>query len=290
MVVLSFHREILIIKSEIYPIVSKHYPKNTRREVISLYDLITFAILTHLHFNGVYKHAFRVLIEEMKLFPKIRYNKLTERLNRHEKLLLLAQEELFKKHAREYVRILDSKPIQTKELARKNRKEKKGSSEIITGKPAVGFVPSKKSNYYGYKLTCYSDGNLLALLSIDPANKHDVSVVREKFWGIVEKFTGCFLFLDKGYVSRELEEEFLRFGVVYVPVKRENQISSLGEKKFYRFLSDFRRRIETLFSKLDAFLLRPSWTVSLKGLAVRILGAILAVNLDRLYNFTGGGN
>ncbi|KUK00306.1 MAG: Transposase, partial [Thermococcales archaeon 44_46] len=26
------------------------------------------------------------------------------------------------------------------------------------------------------------------------------------------------------------------------------------------------------------------------GLAVRILGAILAVNLDRLYNFTGGGN
>jgi len=53
-----------------------------------------------------------------------------------------------------------------------------------------------------------------------------VSVVREKFWGIVEKFSGCFLFLDKGYVSRELQEEFRQFGVVYVPVKRENQISS----------------------------------------------------------------
>ncbi len=93
---MSFQRKILIIKSEIYPIISKHYPKNTHREIISLYDLITFAILAHLHFNGVYKHAYRVLIEEMKLFPKIRYNKLTERLNRHEKLLLLAQEELFK--------------------------------------------------------------------------------------------------------------------------------------------------------------------------------------------------
>ncbi len=133
---MRFQREILIIKSEIYPIVSKHYPKNTHREIISLYDLITFAILAHLHFNGVYKHAYRVLIEEMKL---------TERLNRHEKLLLLAQEELFKKHAREYVRILDSKPIQTKELARKNRKDKEGSSEVISEKPAVGFVPSKKS-------------------------------------------------------------------------------------------------------------------------------------------------
>ena len=62
-----------------------------------------------------------------------------------EKLLLLAQEKLFKNHAREYVRIIDSKPVETKELARKNRKGKVGSSEIITGKPAVGFVPSKKS-------------------------------------------------------------------------------------------------------------------------------------------------
>ncbi|ALV63954.1 transposase [Thermococcus sp. 2319x1] len=127
-------------------------------------------------------------------------------------------------------------------------------------------------------------------MSIDPASKHDVSVVREKFWVIVEKFTGCFLFLDKGYVSREFEEEFLKFGVVYTPVKRESQIGSLGERKFYKYLSDFRRRIETLFSKFSEFLLIPSRSVSLRGLAVRILGAILAVNLDRLYNFTGGGN
>ncbi|ALV63876.1 transposase [Thermococcus sp. 2319x1] len=119
-------------------------------------------------------------------------------------------------------------------------------------------------------------------MSIDPANEHDVSVVREKFWVIVEKFTGCFLFLDKGYVSRELEEEFLKFGVVYTPVKLENQISSLGEGKFYKYLSDFRRRIETLFSKFSEFLLKPSRSVSLRGLAVRILGAILAVNLEGL--------
>ena len=79
---MRFQEEILLIKSEIHPIISKHYLKNTRREVISLYDLITSAILAHLHVGGVYKHAYRTLIEEMKMFPKIRYNKLTERLNR----------------------------------------------------------------------------------------------------------------------------------------------------------------------------------------------------------------
>jgi hypothetical protein len=76
-----------------------------------------------LHFNGF---TSTLTEEEMKLFPKIRYNKLTERLNRHEKLLLLAQEELFRKHTREYVRILDSKPIQTKELARKKQEGEEG--------------------------------------------------------------------------------------------------------------------------------------------------------------------
>ncbi|ALV63440.1 transposase [Thermococcus sp. 2319x1] len=38
-IVMDFQKEILLIKSEIYPIIRKHYPKNTRREVISLYDL-----------------------------------------------------------------------------------------------------------------------------------------------------------------------------------------------------------------------------------------------------------
>ena|GEM_PF-4123702 len=83
----------------------------------------------------------------------------------------------------------------------------RGSSEIITEKPAVGLFLLKKF-YYDYKLTCYSDGNLLVLLSIDPANKHDVTVIKEKFWGIVEKFSGCFLFLDKGYVSGDLRRSF----------------------------------------------------------------------------------
>ncbi len=96
-----------------------------------------------MHFNGVYKHAYRVLIEEMKLFPKIRYNKLTERLNRHEKLLLLAQEELFKKHAREYVRILDSKPIQTKELARKTGRRRRVLQKSSLKSPQLGLFPLK---------------------------------------------------------------------------------------------------------------------------------------------------
>ena len=51
------------------------------------------------------------------------------------------------------------------------------------------------------------------------------------------------------------------------------------------------RRIETSFSKFSEFLSMPSKNVSLRELIVKILGAILAVNLDRrVYDFTSGEN
>jgi hypothetical protein len=54
---------------------------------MKLYDLITFAIMAHLRSDGVYKKAYRVLIEELHLFPKVKYNKILERLSRYENLL-----------------------------------------------------------------------------------------------------------------------------------------------------------------------------------------------------------
>ncbi|KUH31689.1 hypothetical protein APY94_12155 [Thermococcus celericrescens] len=48
-------------------------------------------------------------------------------------------------------------------------------------------------------------------------------------------------------------------------MKREDQVNNLGEGKFYEYLSGFRRRTETLFSKFFEFLLRPSRSVSLEG-------------------------
>jgi hypothetical protein len=35
----------------------KHYPSKTNHEKMSLCDLITFSIMAHKHFNGIYKKA-----------------------------------------------------------------------------------------------------------------------------------------------------------------------------------------------------------------------------------------
>ena len=104
--------EINKIKSLIKPIVDEYYPSKANRETMSLYDLITFGILAHLCYNGIIKHAYNHFIEDLKLFPKIRYNKVVERLNRYEKLLHRGLDYIRGKISEGEINITDIKPIE----------------------------------------------------------------------------------------------------------------------------------------------------------------------------------
>lgn len=145
----KYLEEINAIKELIKPIVDEYYPSKANRETISLYDLITVGILAHLHFNGVIKHAYVHFIEDLQLFPKIRYNKLIERLNRYEELLYRVLDFVFEKVSEGDVKIVDAKPIETKELVRFNRHKKRGESSIIMEEESIGYNPSKKDSTVG---------------------------------------------------------------------------------------------------------------------------------------------
>jgi len=138
----KYVEEVGAIKGLIKPIVDEYYPSKANREVISLYDLITVGILAHLHFNGVIKHAYVYFIEDLKLFPRTRYNKLIEGLDRYEELLY--RDYVFEV-AKGEIRIVDAKPVETKELVRFSRHKKRGESEIRE-RETVGYSPSKKDS------------------------------------------------------------------------------------------------------------------------------------------------
>lgn len=116
-----------------------------------MYDLIVIGVLAHLHFNGIIKGAYVYFIEELELFPKIRYNKLIERLNRYEELLCEVLDFVFEKVAEGEIRIVDAKSIETKELVRFNRHKKQGESEIIREEESIGYNPSKKDSTAGIR-------------------------------------------------------------------------------------------------------------------------------------------
>ena len=140
----KYVEEIERIRGVIKPIVEEYYPSKANREIITLYDLITLGVLAHLHFNGIIKHAYVHFIEDLKLFPRIRYNKLIERLNRYEELLYKVLDFVFEKVSEGEIKIVDAKPIETKELVRYNRHEKRGESSVVREEESIGYNPSKK--------------------------------------------------------------------------------------------------------------------------------------------------
>jgi len=63
-----------------------------------------------------YKSAHFHFIEDLKLFPRIRCNKLIEGLNRYEELLYRVLDFVFEKVSEGEVKIVDAKSVETKEL------------------------------------------------------------------------------------------------------------------------------------------------------------------------------
>lgn len=75
----------------------------------------------------MYKRAYQVLIEDLGLFQAVRYNKVVEKLHSYEELLL----ECLGIFKLEGLRVVDSKPVESKSLARYRRHRKRGESSVV---------------------------------------------------------------------------------------------------------------------------------------------------------------
>ena len=124
------------------------------------------------------------------------------------------------------------------------------------------------------------------LLYVDPANRHDITIIKENREDFSEKSKGCTVLLDKGYVDGEFTEAMRAKGVEYIAIKRDNMIKSEEEKAYYRVLSRIRRIIETRFSQLEEFGARFIRAISRRGLAVKIILSILSFNMYQMMGRT----
>ncbi|MFU8652793.1 transposase [Methanotorris formicicus] len=227
----------------------------------------------------MYKKGYEFLIEELGLFPKIRYNKLVERLNRYEEPLFEIQRVFLNKNC---LLFIDTIPIETKELVRKSRHEKSGKSMLIKKDGTVGFNASKKRYYFEYKATYITNGLYLMLIFVNPANQHDLDILKENFRWFIREFMNCSVIGDKGYIDKGFEN-LLRNGKVYFEaIKRKNMTKSFIERTKYKILNKLRKSIETNFSKLVAMFPKHIRAVSKKGLSVKLLLFTIAYNLKVL--------
>lgn len=140
----------------------------------------------------------------------------------------------------------------------------------------------QKKFYAGYKATLSTDGTYLNLLYIDPANEHDLTILKENRDDFARRLKGDTVLLDKGYVDMRFEEEMRERGVRYTAIKRRNMIKSEKERLRYEVLARVRKIIETRFYQLNELGLRFVRAITRKGLAVKIILSILAFNIHQM--------
>ncbi len=78
--------------------------------------MMAFAVMARISFDGVYKKAYKVFIDELRLFL-----------------------ECLKLFKLDNSRIVDSKPVETKRLIRYGRHKKRGESSLIKDDEAIGY-------------------------------------------------------------------------------------------------------------------------------------------------------
>ncbi len=156
------------MRAKFYPIVAKYKSPYTRREEISLLDLIIFSVLCMIYFSGVYKRGYEFLVEYFGLFPKIRYNKIVKRINKvwttfiqnHKGLrpywdtpsfLQAFLKKIFEIQKiflnKNFLLFIDTIPIETKELVRKIGMKKSDIQNLLKN-GSIGYNPSKTSVFW----------------------------------------------------------------------------------------------------------------------------------------------
>ena len=116
---------------------------------------------------------------------------------------------------------------------------------------------------------------------ITPANVDDRKGLRD----MTSDFTDFYsVFGDKGYVDKNLEQEFQLRGQFLFALKRDNAKNNLSDEE-RKFILKHRKRIETVFSQLAGqFNIERVLAKTFRGLSVRLLTKFLAFNICLFIN------
>ncbi|MGQ9680756.1 MAG: transposase [Candidatus Bathyarchaeia archaeon] len=111
-----------------------------------------------------------------------------------------------------------------------------------------------------------------------PGQQTRLAIVKGNWEDFAERFRGCTVLMDKGYIDGGFAEEMREEGVKYIAIKRRNMIKT-DEAVYYRILNRVRTLIETRFSPLEEYGLRFVRAVTRKGLAIKVITATLDFNI-----------
>jgi hypothetical protein len=164
--------------------------------------------------------------------------------------------------------IIDSMPLPVCKRARARRCKK------VRGKAFCGYCAAKKEKFFGWRLhlICTPDG-IPVSFDLLPASEQDLTPIHEL---TVVLPNGATVFGDKGYIADpDAQTIFASTGVRFVAARRRNMAPNSWADEYDLRL--YRKRIETVYSQLEAMGVQHLHTRTNHGFDLKAYASLLAL-------------
>jgi len=233
-------------------------------------EVLTVAVAAAKYFQNHLARALQVMHLGRYLSGPLSVSRFNRRLHALRDWLLLLLEALGEVFAHGEVFLIDSMPVPVCKRARAWRCRK------VRGKAFCGVCRAKREEFFGWRLhlVCTPAGVPLRFDPV-PGGLHDLTPIHELCYGLPAEAT---VYGDKGYNAASDEATMLAdTDVRLVPIRKANMTPNHWADKLA--LRQYRKRIEALYSQLEAMGVQRLRARTNPGLELKLHAALLAVTI-----------
>jgi hypothetical protein len=233
-------------------------------------EVLTVAVVAAKYFQNHQARALQVLHLGRYLSGALSVSRFNRRLHALRDWRLLLVEALGEIFAHGEVFLIDSRPVPVCKRARARR------CRQVRGKDFCGVCPAKGEKFFGWRLHLIGTPAGVPLrFDLVPGGLHDLTPIHELTFGLPE---GATVYGDKGDNAGPDEATILAdTGVRLVPIRTANMAPNRWADKLA--LRAYRKRIETLYSQLEAMGVERLRARTNPGLELKVHAALLAVTI-----------
>jgi len=233
-------------------------------------EVLTVAVVAAKYFQSHLERALQLMRLGRSLSGPLGVSRCNRRLHRLAGWLGLATETLGELFATGAAFLIDSMPVPVCRRARARRCRK------VSGQACCGYCAAKREKFFGWRLhlVCTTAGVPVAF-DLLPGGLHDLTPIHELTYGLP---AGAAVYGDKGYNAGDDEASIAADTEVrLVPIRKANMRPNAWADKLA--LRAWRKRIEALYSQLEAMGVQRLRARTNPGLQLKLHASLLAVTI-----------
>jgi hypothetical protein len=244
------------------------------RARVATSEILLVAVIAARYFHNHLQLALSTLIERGDIRP-LSFSRFCRRLHQAQAALHTLLETLIGQRPRQVGYCIDTFPLPVCQHVRRNRCHK------VSGDGYRGYCPAKSDWFFGFRLhwVCDFDGFPVSF-DLLPAVCHELTPLQYLVCPIPN---GSRILADGAYLSKQESTWIKQDRHITLVVQRHARLKVANTADERAWLRQFRRRIETAHSRLEAMGIQRLRAVTLDGFLLKVIASLFALATSILF-------